>query len=72
MGRPGGVFVSTTILSKSRTGWISNKLLVLLVTYHILVLPAEALDGIPDVFVPLEAFVAVIALGRVPGEGALD
>ena len=52
-------------------GMVLNEL-VLLVTHHILVLPAEALDGISDVLVPLEAFVAVVALGGVPGEGALD
>jgi hypothetical protein len=42
------------------------------VTDHILVIPAESLDGVADVSVPLEAFVSVVGLGRVPGEGALD
>jgi len=41
-------------------------------TDHILVLPAERLDGVADVSVPLEAFVSVVGLGRVPAEGALD
>jgi hypothetical protein len=41
-------------------------------TDHVLVLPAEVLDGAADVSVPLEAFVSVIALGRVPGVDALD
>jgi hypothetical protein len=41
-------------------------------TNHILILPAEGLDGVADVSVPLEAFVSVVCLGWVPGEGALD
>ena len=41
-------------------------------TDHILVLPAECLDGISDVSVPFEAFVSVVLLGWIPGEGALN
>lgn len=41
-------------------------------TDHVLVLPAEVLDGAADILVPLEAFVSVVALGRVPGVDALD
>jgi len=40
-------------------------------TDHVLVLPAEFLNGVADVPVPLETFVAVVGLGWVPGESAL-
>jgi hypothetical protein len=42
------------------------------ITDHILIFPAEGLDGVSDVSVPFEALVSVILLGWVPGEGALD
>jgi hypothetical protein len=41
-------------------------------TDHVLVLPTERLNGISDVSVPFEAFVSVVLLRWVPGEGALD
>ena len=41
-------------------------------TDHILVLPAECLNGISDVSVPFEAFIPVVLLRWVPGEGALN
>ena len=42
------------------------------ITDHVLVLPAECLDGISDVSVPFEAFISVVLLRWVPGEGALN
>jgi hypothetical protein len=41
-------------------------------TDHVLILPAEGLDGISDVSVPFKAFISVVLLRWIPGQGALD
>jgi hypothetical protein len=53
MAPPGCLLASCNILG----GYASSA------ADHILILPAECLDGVADVSVPLEAFVSVVALG---------